>query len=172
MCSIFWVPQRLKGLWCPLETTACRWVKVNTCLLRSRCCAFQCLLYLVDGLACSFSHYHEGDNGNNISYTSVENRILCLLLSGVGMVSSWRKYSNTCTYSTKNREAREHVSEDISQPLLYMQVKTEIHGTWYACTSWIGGSAHLWHDLQRPAIPHRNGLCGVGGDLAVLLCRS
>lgn len=32
-------------------------------------------------------------------YTSVENRMLCRLLSGVGIVSSCRKYSNTWTYN-------------------------------------------------------------------------
>lgn len=31
--------------------------------------------------------------------------------------------------------------------------------------------AHLCHNLQGPAVPHADGLCGVGGDLAVLLRR-
>ncbi len=41
----------------------------------------------------------------------MENRILCLLLSGVGMVSSWRKYSKTCTYRSKGDRIM-HLSGD------------------------------------------------------------
>lgn len=44
-------------------------------------------------------------------YTSVEKRMLCRLLSGVGMVSSWRKYSNTWTCKVSEKKVENNFTK-------------------------------------------------------------
>lgn len=95
-------------------------------------------------------------------YTSVEKRMLCRLLSGVGIVSSCRKYSNTWTWKDSMR-TKEKTSLDGCFKVFNNKLPGLADGRW--CL------AHLCHNLQGPAVPHADGLCGVRGDLAVFLCR-